>query len=625
MSSEVLENAVKIDILRPIWLNRLKTLILGKTLLSKLPLLMLVTLLSPLPSRADSPNATPQPTLSPRPLPRRPLSTPLSTRFSSRQIVLNGQPFYGTWTQWQSGSSSRIGISDAALTQLFGVQLLSTTNVSQQPIQWFSGTTTSILPTRADSTSRYLDITEFAQKNGWQLQIDGDRLNIATQPAKVLAIRQEPQPWGDRIMIDLDRAAPWQADPQSLEFLLTLNAQLGFTPPQVFKPSPANKIRTLQIETSPTQTRLRIGIPWRVRPQITTQANRIIVDVGTPYLAAKDIAWLPGVRWRQQYITVGDAQFPTVWLEVNPKQPQLSFRPVLSNVDRVPGTAPLFQTAQQTGAIAAINGGFFNRINQLPLGAIRLNNQWLSSPILSRGVVAWNTDGKLRVDRLVLQETAIVSNQRFPLTTLNSGYIQAGIARYTPAWGTSYTTLSDNEILVPVQNNQVIEQTTVEKAGSPASIPSNGYLLVLRSNRSAASSFPVSASIQLEATLTPPDLANYTTILGAGPLLIQNGQTVLDASAERFSKAFIEEKAARSAIGQTPDGTILIVAVQDRIGGVGATLGDTANIMKQLGATNALNLDGGSSTTLYLGGQILDRPPQSTARVHNGIGLFYQP
>ena len=40
---------------------------------------------------------------------------------------------------------------------------------------------------------------------------------------------------------------------------------------------------------------------------------------------------------------------------------------------------------------------------------------------------------------------------------------------------------------------------------------------------------------------------------------------------------------------------------------------------------DALNLDGGSSTTLYLGGQILDRPPSTAARVHNGIGVFLQP
>jgi len=44
-----------------------------------------------------------------------------------------------------------------------------------------------------------------------------------------------------------------------------------------------------------------------------------------------------------------------------------------------------------------------------------------------------------------------------------------------------------------------------------------------------------------------------------------------------------------------------------------------------MGAVEALNLDGGSSTSLYLGGSLLDRPPSTAARVHNAIGIFIQP
>ena len=44
--------------------------------------------------------------------------------------------------------------------------------------------------------------------------------------------------------------------------------------------------------------------------------------------------------------------------------------------------------------------------------------------------------------------------------------------------------------------------------------------------------------------------------------------------------------------------------------------------MAQLGSIHALNLDGGSSASLYLGGRLLNRNPRSAARVNNGIGLF---
>ena len=65
--------------------------------------------------------------------------------------------------------------------------------------------------------------------------------------------------------------------------------------------------------------------------------------------------------------------------------------------------------------------------------------------------------------------------------------------------------------------------------------------------------------------------------------------------------------------------------VHTRVGGSGASLDEMAQIMQSLGATDALNLDGGSSTGLVLGGQLIDRSPVTAARVHNGIGVFVNP
>jgi exopolysaccharide biosynthesis protein len=69
----------------------------------------------------------------------------------------------------------------------------------------------------------------------------------------------------------------------------------------------------------------------------------------------------------------------------------------------------------------------------------------------------------------------------------------------------------------------------------------------------------------------------------------------------------------------------MIAAIHNRSGGLGPTLAETAQLMQLLGAVNALNFDGGSSTGLYLGGQLLDRSPSTAARVHNGLGIFRSP
>jgi hypothetical protein len=383
----------------------------------------------------------------------------------------------------------------------------------------------------------------------------------------------------------------------------------------------------VKLETAPNLTNIRLSLPAGMSPRVSSLANpnRIVIDLRPDAMVERDILWAEGLRWRQQFINLGTSRFPVVWLEINPRAVGLTLKPIWSDTTLI-GTAPILKTAQRYSAAAAINGGFFNRNNKLPLGAIRQDGRWLSSPILNRGAIAWDNSGQVKIGRLNLQENLITSTgQRLPVLTLNSGYVKSGIARYSSNWGSNYTPLIDNEVIVVVQNNSVTAQLPGGIAGKTAfPIPTNGYLLALRASN-AANFLPVGTLIRQESSTVPVDFARYPQVLGAGPLLVQNRQIVLNAKSEGFSDAFIRQTAVRSAIGTTAAGNLLITTVHNRAGGAGATLAELAKIMQQLGCVDVLNLDGGSSTSLYLGGQLLDRSPLTAARVHNGLGVFLQP
>ncbi|MBV9388455.1 MAG: phosphodiester glycosidase family protein [Chroococcidiopsidaceae cyanobacterium CP_BM_ER_R8_30] len=392
--------------------------------------------------------------------------------------------------------------------------------------------------------------------------------------------------------------------------------------------SPPPLISTLNIKATQSQTILQVDVPDGFVPHITTlpNPNQIAIDFRLDAPPLRDILWAPGLRWRQQLVNLDSSRFPVVWLEINLFAPGLKIRPIWSNPNTLIGTAPLIRTAQLYGAAAAINGGFFNRHEQLPLGAIRRDGRWLSSPILNRGAIAWNEFGQVKIGRLSLQETLTTSlGESLPILALNSGYIEAGIARYNSDWGPTYTPLNDNEIIIVVEHQQVTAQFAGGAAGQATfPIPPNGYLLVIRDRSAVAQSLPIGTGVSLDTT-TPSDFAPYSQVLGAGPLLIQNQQIVLDAKAEHFSNAFIKETAPRSAICTlAAPGTLLIAAVHNRIGGVGPTLAELALLLQQMGCVDALNLDGGSSTSLYLGGRLLDRSSSTAARVHNGLGVFLE-
>ncbi|NET31097.1 MAG: phosphodiester glycosidase family protein [Cyanothece sp. SIO1E1] len=549
---------------------------------------------------------------------------PLAQR--GERIRLNGRVLPGVWSQ----SQRRVGITDLGLANLLGLKLLDTNDTTQQPVQWFSQPTVTpiVLPAWLAARYRYLDITSLATQANWQVKTEGTTLQITTPPARVMSLRQGRQTWGDRIVVDLDQPTPWQIAERDGEWIITVDAAVDPSLVQNFEAGPGNLLTALDLSAEQNQVTVRVGVPASFRPRVFTlnQPNRLVIDIRPDSASERNIHWAPGLRWQQRILAIGNDRFPVTVLAVDPKQTQIRLKPIWSNSTTVMGISPLITTARNWQAIAAINGGFFNRNNQLPLGAIRRDQRWLSGPILNRGAIAWNDTGEILIDRLSLQEfIRTESGQRFPITTLNSGYVKAGMARYTSSWGPAYKTLTDHEIVITVQNDQVVSRQTAEVAGRSIPIPANGYVLPLRSYATAANSLDIGTRISLETKIIPDTFERYPQILGAGPLLIQNGRIVLDAKSEQFSQAFIRQAAPRSAIGQTVTGLIVMVTAHNRIGGSGPTLGEIAQIMQRLGTVQALNLDGGSSTSLYLGGQLLNRPPRTAARVHNAIGVFIRP
>jgi hypothetical protein len=538
-------------------------------------------------------------------------------------ISVNGSVLPIPWMQVEG----KIAIADYALTDHFGATFLNTEDPQVQPVQWFSspGQAPTNLKAWRDSGYRFLDITEVAAQHDWQLTPQGTTLQITHPPAQLQAIRHERHPWGERLILYVTRETLTRLSEGVSELTLVLSAtaddQIVNTLPSEFSET---AITGISLQPQPSQTLLTVQTARGIRPVLSTldNPNQIVIDIRRDFLQPRNILWAPGLRWRQQYVSVAGKQFPVYWLQVQPRESSINLRPIWSDPLRATGISPLVNMAQRWQATAAINAGFFNRNNQYPLGAVRFDNTWISGPILSRGVMGWDANGEAVVRRLFLKQTLMTSDgESFPIQALNSGYVQAGISLYTPAWGAEYRPLLNSEIVATVIGNQVVnmQQVTSEQA---APIPPEGYLLALRSFETAARALPRGTTVAIQSEMLPSDLEPFPNILGAGPLLLQNSSIVLNAEAEQFSNAFATQAAPRSAVGITTTGDLLLVAVHNSPAGPGPTLAELAQIMSQLGSTNALNLDGGSSASLYLGGRLLNRNSRTAARVNNGLGLF---
>jgi len=109
--------------------------------------------------------------------------------------------------------------------------------------------------------------------------------------------------------------------------------------------------------------------------------------------------------------------------------------------------------------------------------------------------------------------------------------------------------------------------------------------------------------------------ANTYQCFSFGPRLIENGKVMVDKWSEVGQSA---ESNPRTAIGMVAPLHYKIVVAEGRIdrynGKDGLELYEVADLMSQLGCTEAYNLDGGSSTTLYFNGRVLNELTKSGER-----------
>lgn len=104
---------------------------------------------------------------------------------------------------------------------------------------------------------------------------------------------------------------------------------------------------------------------------------------------------------------------------------------------------------------------------------------------------------------------------------------------------------------------------------------------------------------------TPKELREMQAAEGVsfGPPLIINGKKLITSGDGGWGVA------PRTALGQRKDGTVLLLVIDGRQpGSIGATLLDVQNILYEQGAYVAANLDGGSSTTMFYNGKVVNKP-----------------
>ncbi|MBI2843384.1 MAG: phosphodiester glycosidase family protein [Armatimonadetes bacterium] len=99
------------------------------------------------------------------------------------------------------------------------------------------------------------------------------------------------------------------------------------------------------------------------------------------------------------------------------------------------------------------------------------------------------------------------------------------------------------------------------------------------------------------------DWSEYQHVLVGGPVIVWEGKVSVYPKAQGFNDPSLFARKARTAVGITRHNKLLMVAVSRPV-----YLSKLAKAMKQLGAVDAIALDGGGSTALYYRGRTFLKP-----------------
>lgn len=328
-------------------------------------------------------------------------------------------------------------------------------------------------------------------------------------------------------------------------------------------------------------------------------------------------------------------------LRVIGQNPVISFLPELAGKTvfeaSTNGLGKVSKIVEDTGAIAAINADFFavNPAQGDPLGLMVRRGTFLSLPNPRRAVFAWGPTnsvfGFARFSGSVTPDGGspiIIDgfNQECPENKVTFNTPDAGISKSKSPCLTVVLKVDGSRITPSTQVGATVVSASADAANMP--LTDGKFTLVAQGSKiEQLAELQPGQRLTIKLSTAGFDWEKIENVVSGGSLLMRDGNIFVDAENQGFGTDFANVRHPRTAVGRTSDGDLLFVTIDGRQKmSVGATLSEAAEIMKDLGCRDALNLDGGGSTTMNILGLSINRPSDKTGErtVANGVA-FYGP
>jgi exopolysaccharide biosynthesis protein len=337
----------------------------------------------------------------------------------------------------------------------------------------------------------------------------------------------------------------------------------------------------------------------------------------------KDLA--EGIKYYSMYKVLNDGGMTKInYVKVDTSRPQVEIRPALAG-----GKSGVLQTltsiSKPYGALAAVNGNFYYMGGQQSaIDTTIIDSQLMVQSPRSATSLVFTADRGVYIDQFLPSTTIRIPAKKliFQADGVNRP-VDNGLVIFNKLYSKEITNNGDGCIELVLRKDNQGNYLVAEVVQGSATIPTNGMVVSFHGkSKDYAEYFAVGDKVILDVDLDDKDILHS---LANGPLLVTKGCKTLPIRKEGLETA-LWSRHPRSAVGINTKGEVLLVVVDGRQeGSVGMTFDELADLMLELGAVDAMAMDGGGSAEMVVEGQIVNSPADGRERgINIGIVVISQ-
>ena len=285
---------------------------------------------------------------------------------------------------------------------------------------------------------------------------------------------------------------------------------------------------------------------------------------------------------------------------IDPHEPSVHLGTVLAHDRILSKDETVSSMARRTGAVAGINGDYFDiNASGAPLGML-VRNGTLDRTPSGRVALTVAKDGAVRFDTYRFEGSVAFGAQNVPIGGVNEWPPQNGVALLTPAFGVP-PAAAGVTVLALAPFSPADDGTPRYRVGAVAQAPpwpAGGLRLAYGAAAQAAGPMPDVGDLVALRYDTDPPLVGVAAAIGGGPLLLRDGAPIDDPSSPNYAER--ERRIPAAAAARLTDGTLALVVVDGRrpVTSIGLNRAELIALLRALGATDAMLFDSGGSATL---------------------------